>query len=80
MLLRITLEEATSRGRRRVPDQLVNPQGSAALVWAVPGPLDHRFVVRSLSTPVLSIYGMLGIDCVNGLNIKLNICLLIALV
>ena len=64
-----------------MPDQLVNPQGSAALVWAVPGPpLDHGFVVRSLSAPMLSISGTLGIDCVNGLNIKLNICLLIALV
>ena len=59
--------------------QLVNPQGSAALVWVVSGPR-NGFVVRSLSAPMLSIFGTLGIDCVNVLNIKPNICLLIALV
>ena len=36
MFLRVTLEEAISRGRRRVLDHLVNPQDSAALVWVVP--------------------------------------------
>ena len=63
-----------------MPDQLVNPQGSVALVWAVLGPPRHGFVVRSLSAPMLSISGTLGIDSVNGLNIKPNICLLITLV
>ena len=67
--LRITLNEAISRGRRQKPDHFVNPQSSAPLVLAVSGflqPLYHAS--RSVSAPVLLKSGRLDLSCVMVLN------------